>query len=140
MDDDLDLLALLEDALSLSGFAVTSASGGREALTALNGGPAPDAILLDIQMPFVDGWDTLTALRADPRFSDTAVIMLTARTAPANKIRGWELGCDAFVTKPFDTRDLARQVLEVVSLSTRERADRRELALAAAIREVAARG
>jgi DNA-binding response OmpR family regulator len=67
----------------------------------------PDVVLLDVMMPGIDGYETLRRLRA---FSEVPVIMLTAKDAPLDKVKGLELGADDYVTKPFDHLELLARV------------------------------
>lgn len=67
----------------------------------------PDVVLLDVMMPGIDGFETLRRLRA---FSEVPVIMLTAKDAPLDKVKGLELGADDYVTKPFDHLELLARV------------------------------
>ena len=110
VDDDSDLRTIISLALhQVGGFTVHVCQSGREALASA---PAwkPDLIILDILMPDMDGWQTLTALRAVPQTASTPIIMLTA-TPPANQLRPDQrqhmLG---LIAKPFDPLTLATQV------------------------------
>ena len=122
VDDADDLRALVRTVLESNGFDVIEAVSGRAALQELTAGTRPDVIVLDVQMPDLDGWDTLTAIRAEPDTADLAVILCTVRAAQADIDHGWQLGCDGFLPKPFAIDELARTVKEVSARTNEERA------------------
>ena len=122
VDDSADLRFLFATMLRTIGFAVVEAGSGEEALAAAETvQPLPDVVLLDVQMPVVDGWGTLQGLRRAPRTADVPIVMCTVKASPADHVRAFELGCDAYVVKPFDIHDLLRQIKEVVRRSPAER-------------------
>jgi DNA-binding response OmpR family regulator len=102
--------------LEHDGFRVVTAEDGREALKAVKAS-VPDLIVLDIMLPEVDGLDVLTQLRLS---GDVPIILLTARTAEADRILGLELGADDYVLKPFSPRELTARVKSVLRRSARE--------------------
>lgn len=120
VDDASDLRALVRAVLESRGYAVVEAPSGRDALQLLAQGLRPDAIVLDVQMPDLDGWDTLSAIRADARLAGVPVILCTVRAQQADIDRGWLLGCDAFLGKPFAIDDLARAVTDVCERTTED--------------------
>ena len=85
------------------------ARNGQEALDALEGA-APDLLLLDVMMPEFDGYEVCERVRARPEWNGTKIVMLTARGREVERERGLALGADAYVTKPFSTRDLVDKV------------------------------
>jgi DNA-binding response OmpR family regulator len=106
VDDDPDIRGLVRELLERSGYRVAAAADGREGLRALYASP-PDLVLLDINMPQLDGWQTLERIRD---LSDVPVIMLTARAAELEKVRGLKAGADDYVTKPFGRQELLARV------------------------------
>jgi DNA-binding response OmpR family regulator len=106
VDDDADIRGLLRELLGRAGYEVVDSSNGREGLRALYGS-APDLVLLDVSMPEMDGWQTLERIRD---VSEVPVIMLTARTAELEKVRGLKAGADDYVTKPFGRQELLARV------------------------------
>lgn len=102
VDDTKNVQILLSDYLGSQDFEVLTASDGREALDVVHASN-PDLILLDIMMPNMDGYQFITHLR---RESSTPVIMITARQQEADIIRGFDLGADDYITKPFRLREL----------------------------------
>ena len=107
VDDDPRILEALRRALTLKGFAVTTAGGGDAALGLLGLG-SPDALVLDVAMPDVDGIEVCTRLRvAGDR---TPVLMLTARDAVADRVIGLEAGADDYLVKPFALEELVARL------------------------------
>lgn len=102
VDDTRNVQLLLTDFLSGQDFEVLTASDGREALDVVREAN-PDLVLLDIMMPNMDGYQFISALR---RTSGIPVIMITAKQAEADIIRGFDLGADDYITKPFRLREL----------------------------------
>lgn len=130
VDDNPDIRLLMARVLETAGFAVREASGGPEALEALTGGPLPDVVTLDVQMPEVDGWDTLTAIRGNARTREVPVLMCTVKGRPEDRERGWRLGCDGYLAKPFDVGALVAEVTAACARSREEHEGVRRRALA----------
>lgn len=114
VDDAADIRQLATLVLQMAGFTVTSAASGREALSALGGGELPDIILLDVQMPDVDGWETLSGVRSDPRTRHLPVVLCTVKGLPEDALKGWTLGCDGYLGKPFDIGGLVAELQAVL--------------------------
>jgi two-component system KDP operon response regulator KdpE len=106
IDDDQSLSALLSEFLSGHGYAIRCANNGRDGLREIFE-RKPDLILLDVTMPQMDGWETLKRIR---EMSDIPVIMLTARDDESNILRGFSIGADDYVTKPFSFAQLAARI------------------------------
>ncbi|MEN6409420.1 MAG: response regulator transcription factor [Anaerolineaceae bacterium] len=102
VDDTRNIQILLGDFLNSQDFEVLTASDGLEALDAVHQAN-PDLILLDIMMPNMDGYQFISRLR---RETETPVIMITAKQQEADIIRGFDLGADDYITKPFRLREL----------------------------------
>ncbi len=102
VDDTKNVQVMLEDFLSSQGFEILTASDGREALDVVHS-QDPDLVLLDIMMPTMDGYQFITQLR---RETSLPVIMITAKQQEADLIRGFDLGADDYITKPFRLREL----------------------------------
>lgn len=105
VDDEPNIVLSLEVLLRREGFIVEVARDGAAALEALDG-PPPDLLLLDVMMPAFDGFEVCERIRARGDWSGTRIVMLTARGREAERARAMALGADAYVTKPFSTRDL----------------------------------
>jgi DNA-binding response OmpR family regulator len=116
VDDEPNIVMSLEFLMRRAGFEVTVARNGREALDALEGSP-PDLLLLDVMMPEFDGYEVCERIRARPEWSGTKIVMLTARGREVERERGLALGADAYVTKPFSTRDLVEQVKRMLDVA-----------------------
>lgn len=116
VDDEPNIVMSLEFLMRRAGFEVQVAKNGREALDALDG-PPPDLLLLDVMMPEFDGYEVCERVRARPEWNRTKIIMLTARGRDVERERGLSLGADAYVTKPFSTRDLVDQVKRMLGMS-----------------------
>lgn len=116
VDDEPNIVLSLEFLMRRAGFEVTVARSGGEALKALEG-PPPDLMLLDVMMPEFDGYEVCERIRARPEWRATKIIMLTARGREAERERGLALGADAYVTKPFSTRELVEQVKRMLDVA-----------------------
>jgi len=121
VDDAADIRLLADLVLSMAGFAVTAAASGSDALRLLAEGDLPDIVLLDVQMPEVDGWETLRRLRNDPRTVDLPVVLCTVKGLPEDTLKGWSLGCDGYLGKPFDISALVDELRGVLLRDTEER-------------------
>jgi len=130
VDDDPDIRWLTRTILS-DRFDVLEAASGRAALDVLGHEMSIDAVVLDVQMPELDGWDTLAAIRNDPVWSSLPVVLCSVKSEEPDARRAWQLGCDALVGKPFAIDDLETTVIEVLERSGTDRLRQRELALAA---------
>jgi len=113
VDDTKNVQVLLSDFLNSQDYEVWTASDGREALDTLHRSN-PDLVLLDIMMPNMDGYQFITRVRAE---SSIPVIMITARQQESDIIRGFELGADDYITKPFRLRELLVRIRAVLRRS-----------------------
>lgn len=110
VEDEADLRQALAMSLDDEGYAIDAAEDGEEGLyKALNWDY--DAIVLDIMMPRMDGWEMLEKLRAE---KDTPVLILTARGAIDDRVRGLDLGSDDFLVKPFDMEELTARLRALI--------------------------
>ena len=133
VDDNEDILLLNEVVLKQGGHEIATADSGGRALAMLSEDALPDLVVLDVQMADVDGWTVLERLRSNPTTEDLRVILCTVKSSPRDLAHGWELGCDGYVFKPFDIKDLERVVREVLARSTEDRKAQRGYALEAAM-------
>ena len=113
IDDDETLLDLLANHLNASGYQTLKARSGDEGLR-LAAETEPDLVLLDVMMPNMDGWEVCKQLRD---ISPVPIIMLTAKGEELDKLRGFRLGVDDFVTKPFSFAELVARVGAVLARS-----------------------
>ena len=93
---------------------VTTASNAEEALQTIDS-QVPDLIISDIMMPQVNGYEFLSKLKEDPRYRSIPVVFLTARGMTSDRIQGYEAGCDAYLSKPFDPEELEAIVKNLLS-------------------------
>lgn len=113
IEDEADLLSGLARALRREGYAVDTATDGEDGLyKALESDY--DAILLDVMLPVLDGWQVLERLRQK---KSTPVLMLTARDATRDRVRGFDGGADDYVVKPFDTSELLARLRALIRRS-----------------------
>jgi len=113
VDDEPDILELVRVNLAQAGFKVDVACNAEEALRSMREAP-PDLVVLDLMLPDRPGTEVCRELRADPRLTDTPVIMLTARSEEVDRVVGFELGADDYVTKPFSPREMVLRVRAVL--------------------------
>ncbi|MFT4577721.1 MAG: two-component system alkaline phosphatase synthesis response regulator PhoP [Nitrospinales bacterium] len=109
VDDDQELLAALELKLDKEGFQVETAPDGEVALEIIKK-KLPDLVILDVNMPKVNGMEVCKTLRSDEQTRDLAVIMLTARDDEIDRVLGLEFGADDYVTKPYNARELILRI------------------------------
>src|SRR6266487_3723026 len=106
VDDDDDIRGLVVELLQRAGLDVDQANDGRAGLRAFHQSP-PDLVVLDVSMPDLDGWQTLERIRD---LSDVPVMMLTARGAELERVRGLQAGADDYMVKPFGRQELVARV------------------------------
>jgi len=116
-EDEPSIVLSLEFLLGDAGFEVITASNGMDAL-ALAEQHKPDLLVLDIMLPVVDGFEVCRTLRANPELRGMRILMLTARGREHELARGLALGANAYVTKPFGTRELMKTVGELLAESS----------------------
>jgi DNA-binding response OmpR family regulator len=109
VEDDPDIVELIDHYLRAEGFEVDALGDGRQALERLRGG-GHDVVILDLQLPGMDGLALCTELRRDKRTRALPVIMLTARGDEADRVVGLEVGADDYVVKPFSPKELVARV------------------------------
>ncbi|WP_263786757.1 response regulator transcription factor [Salinibacter grassmerensis] len=114
-EDDPDLGSSLESFFARHGYAVHHATEGENALQEMTTLPPYDLVLLDVKLPNKDGFEVLREARQSG--VNSPVIMLTVKDEHKHKLRGFDLGADDYVTKPFDTKELAARVQAVLSRS-----------------------
>jgi len=103
IDDNDDLRHLMASTLGFVGHDPVSAASGAEGLALLRDQAVlPDAVVLDVQMPAMDGWSTLEAIRSQATLAHVPVIMCTVRSQSSDIVKGFQAGCDGYLIKPFD--------------------------------------
>jgi two-component system OmpR family response regulator len=128
VDDDPDIRGLLAFTLEDEGHRVRVAGDGEAALAAI-AEQAPDCMVLDLMMPGLDGFAVLRTKRQQGLAPDTRVLILTCKTAERDYVRGWELGADEYVTKPFDPMQVVARVGELLAVAPKVLAERRDAEL-----------
>jgi DNA-binding response OmpR family regulator len=108
-DDEPNIVISLEYLLQREGYRVVVARDGHEALEAIAAAP-PDLVLLDVMLPKVSGFEVCQSIRDNPALAGMRVVMLTAKGRDVEMSKGLALGADAYVTKPFSTKDLLAQI------------------------------
>jgi len=126
VDDDPTLLRFLGEYLANNGYKVLQASNGPDGLR-LAYREHPNLVILDVMMPGMDGWEVCARLR---EMSDLPVILLTAKSTESDKLRGFRLGVDDYVTKPFSFAELTARIQAVLTrASARQPQARQKLIL-----------
>jgi len=111
VDDQPELRLLVKLTFSGTGFTVREAADGEAALAAC-AAEVPDAVLLDVMMPGMDGYEVCRRLKSEPRLRDTLVVLITAGDQATERVRAREAGADFYVPKPFSPAELLRLVTE----------------------------
>ncbi len=112
-DDEPNIVISLEYLMKRAGYQVSIARDGQEALDALRR-ERPRLVLLDVMMPKKSGHEVCQELRADEQIKDTLVLMLTAKGRDTDVDKGLGVGADAYMTKPFSTKELAAKVAQML--------------------------
>ena len=109
VDDEPNIVLSLEFLMKKEGFEVAVANDGDEALAKV-ASFNPDLVLLDVMMPRKSGFEVCEALRADPARAGLKIVMLTAKGRDTEVAKGLAIGADAYMTKPFSTKELVEKV------------------------------
>ncbi len=113
-DDEPNILISLEFLMKREGYTVVLARDGQEALSVI-AGERPDLVLLDVMMPIKTGFDVCHEVRANDALKDTLIVMLTAKGRDTDVAKGLALGANAYMTKPFSTKELVQKVQELLA-------------------------
>ena len=111
VEDQEDNRQILRDLLGSAGYDLIEAENGEEAIAAV-AKHRPDLILMDIQLPVMDGYEATRRLKADPEFKKIPVIVVTSYALSGDEGKAREAGCDAYVTKPYSPRLLLAKIKE----------------------------
>lgn len=112
-DDEPNIVISLEYLMKREGYTVLVARDGQEALDTI-ARDKPDLVLLDVMMPKKSGFEVCQAVRANEELQATKILMLTAKGRDTDVAKGLALGADAYMTKPFSTRELVQKVAEML--------------------------
>ncbi|MFQ6132677.1 MAG: response regulator transcription factor [Armatimonadota bacterium] len=105
VEDELPLALMIQANLARQGYTVRCAHDGKDALDMVEA-RHPDLMVLDIMLPTVSGWEVLQRLKTDPETMDIPIIVLTALGEDRDVAKGWGLGSDCYICKPFEINDL----------------------------------
>jgi two-component system, cell cycle response regulator DivK len=114
VEDQEDNRQILRDLLGSAGYDLIEAENGEEALAAVSK-HRPDLILMDIQLPIMDGYEATRRLKSDPEFKTIPIIVVTSYALSGDEGKAREAGCDAYVTKPYSPRLLLTKINEFLS-------------------------
>jgi len=106
IDDDARNVFAISSTLELHGLRVTHAGDGGQGISALRAAPDTDFVLMDVMMPGMDGYATMTAIRQMPQYARLPIIAVTARAMPGDREKSIAAGANDYVTKPVDTEEL----------------------------------
>ena len=114
VDDDPYILLSLEFLMKKAGYDVLIARDGNETLSILKNF-VPDLIILDIMMPDIDGYEICKFIKSNPILKSSKIIFLSAKTKQSDIQKGYDVGADLFISKPFSTRILKQEVQKLLS-------------------------
>jgi len=112
-DDEPNIVISLEFLMKREGFEVLIANDGEEAVQRIRG-DRPDLVLLDVMMPKKSGFEVCQEIKSDPELAGIRILMLTAKGRDTEVAKGLALGADAYMTKPFATKELVERVRELL--------------------------
>jgi DNA-binding response OmpR family regulator len=117
VEDDVHMAYLLGYLAEKENFAVEQIADGRKAVERIDRGDAVDLVLLDVMLPYTDGFELLEKLRAHEAWKNVPVIILTSRTREHDAVRALSLGADDYLTKPFSVRELVARIQAILRRS-----------------------
>jgi len=118
VEDDVHIAQVLAFMLERQGYRVTHVADGRAAVAHVAASPAPDLVLLDVMLPYVDGFEILGLIRARPGWKDTPVLMLSAKDTERDTARALEAGASDFIIKPFQPQELLARLRRFLKTPT----------------------
>jgi len=113
-DDEQNIVISLEFLMKREGYEVSIANDGEEAVARIRA-ELPDLVLLDVMMPKKSGFEVCQEVKADPALQSVRILMLTAKGRDAEVAKGLALGADAYMTKPFSTKELVERVRSMLT-------------------------
>jgi two-component system alkaline phosphatase synthesis response regulator PhoP len=116
-DDERHIVRLIQVNLERQGWEVITAYDGKEGLEKIKS-VKPDLVVLDVMMPYMDGFEVLKTLRREPEFQELPVIMLTAKAQDKDVFEGYHYGADMYLTKPFNPMELVTFVKRIIGGDT----------------------
>ena len=118
VDDQRDLAGMIADMLGDAGFATRTADNGRDALADIQA-DRPDLLVLDVNMPGLDGFEVATMLKADPSTATIPIIMVSAQDGRGSRLIGLESGAEDYLSKPVDSAELVAKIRNLLLLRDR---------------------
>lgn len=115
VEDNPQNRTLVKRLVESRGWLYHEVEDGHQALTWLQSPPRPDVILMDLAMPVLDGYQTTRMIKDDPTLQAIPVVALTAHAMPGDRKRAEQAGCDHYLTKPIDTKELMRVLTEILA-------------------------
>jgi len=112
-DDERSIVRLIQVNLERQGWQVVTAYDGKEGLEKIKS-EKPDVVVLDVMMPYMDGFEVLKTLRRDPELQTLPVVMLTAKAQDKDVFEGYHYGADVYLTKPFNPMELVTFVKRII--------------------------
>ena len=113
VDDDVEIVNLFETQLLKEGFDVCEAFDGKSAIQSIQRAK-PDLLVLDVNMPKMDGWEVCKKLRSDPTTKYIPIIFLTAKNEASDRIQGFEFGADDYIVKPFNIDEVILRIKSIL--------------------------
>jgi chemosensory pili system protein ChpA (sensor histidine kinase/response regulator) len=123
VDDSITMRKVTSRVLERHEYEVSTAKDGLDALEKLHEARVPDLMLLDIEMPRMDGYELATQMKADPRLRGVPIIMITSRTGEKHRQRAFDIGVDRYLGKPYQEAELLAQIGEVLEQRAMELAN-----------------
>ena len=114
VEDEKDMMEMVKFRLEQAGFEVITAYDGETVMDTLNH-KLPDLILLDLMLPRIDGYEVCRRLKADEQYKKVPIAMFTARASESDKKRGYEVGADAYITKPFEPGEFLNKIRQLLN-------------------------
>jgi len=114
IEDDQVVLKLLDHMFTRRGYSVSSAADGRAACAMIEDIEPPGLVLLDVMLPYLDGFELIRRIRERPDWADVPIIMLTAKAQERNVVRALDAGANDYVVKPFKPEELIARVRRFV--------------------------
>ncbi len=116
VEDQYDNRRILRDLLTSAGYEMIEAITGEEGVTTAEQ-QRPDLILMDMQLPVIDGYESTRRIKANPELKSIPIIAVTSYAMSGDDALAYEAGCDAYITKPFSPRELLAKIREFLPLS-----------------------
>jgi two-component system, cell cycle response regulator DivK len=116
VEDQYDNRRILRDLLTSAGYEMIEAVTGEEGVSVAEQ-QRPDLILMDMQLPVIDGYESTRRIKSNPELNSIPIIAVTSYAMSGDDVLAYEAGCDAYVTKPFSPRELLAKIREFLPLS-----------------------